>query len=442
MKSIWQKIHLIMTLLCLFGLGIQSTIAYTSIEEENLQQQVNLREIKGEVVDTNTKEPLVFATLNLLETNISTITNTEGKFILKIPASIKNGKIKISFIGYKSKEIEVAEFAKNFNTISLNETAMELQEVNILTLKDAANLVKEVFKNKADNYLKDPTVMTAFYRETIKKRNRNVSLSEAVVNIYKTPYTSTKKDEIQIFKARKSTDYRKLDTVAFKLQGGPFNSLFIDMIKYPEYIFSNQDIQNYNFNFSRITEINGKTIYVIKFLQKKTVTKTLYQGELYIEPKNKILISAVYSLNITNNFQASKLFVKRKPRNAFVYPKEVIYRVDYKENEGKWHYSYGNAMLEFKIDWNKKLFNTTYTMNCEMAITDWKLNTSTQKLNRAERIKPSIILGDAVKGFSDPNFWGAHNIIEPEKNIESAIRKIRKQLEKDKNKQRTSAVIP
>jgi len=441
MKSIWQKVHIILTILCLFGLGIQSAIALSN-EECNLQEQITFKEIKGEVVDSNTKKPLGFATLNLLESNISSITNTEGKFILKIPASIRNGKIKISFIGYKSKEVAIAELTDSFTTISLNESVLELQEVNILTLKDATNLVKEVFKNKGDNYLKDPTVMTAFYREIIKKRNRNVSLSEAVVNIYKTPYISMKKDEIKIFKARKSTDYRKLDTIAFKLQGGPFNSLFIDMIKYPKYIFGDQNIEDYNFNFNRVTEINGKAIYVIKFKQNKGVTKPLYKGELYIEPQNKILISAVYSLNITNNFEASKLFVKRKPRNAYVYPKEVIYRVDYTEHEGKWHYSYSNAMLEFKIKWDKKLFNTVYTMNCEMAITDWEINSSAPKLSKNERIKTSIILSDAVSGFSDPNFWGEHNIIEPEKNIESAIRKIQKQLEKDKTKGRTSSAIP
>jgi hypothetical protein len=35
-----------------------------------------------------------------------------------------------------------------------------------------------------------------------------------------------------------------------------------------------------------------------------------------------------------------------------------------------------------------------------------------------------------VSGFADPNFWGEFNLIEPEKPIETAIRKIQKQLEK------------
>ena len=80
--------------------------------------------------------------------------------------------------------------------------------------------------------------MTAFYRETIKRRNRNVSLTEAVVNLYKQPYTNKSKDIVALNKARKSTDYRRLDTVTVKLQGGPYSTLYLDIMKYPEYIFT------------------------------------------------------------------------------------------------------------------------------------------------------------------------------------------------------------
>lgn len=439
MKLSQQNIKRYLILIFCVALGIQNMEALELKEKVNLEDLIVAKEIKGEVIDATTKKPLVFATLNVLESNVSTITNTEGNFAIKIPSDNENGKILVSFLGYQSKEISISELSNGFNTITLKESITSLQEITVISVKDALDLVKQVFKNKSDNYLKDPTVMTAFYRESIKKRNRNVSLSEAVVNIYKKSYTSSNRDDIKIFRARKKTDYKRLDTVAFKLQGGPFNSLFLDVIKYPEYMFSNEMINYYTFNFDRATEINGQPIYVINFAQKNGVNDPLYKGKLYIEPKNKILVSAVYSLNITDAKEASKLFVRKKPRNASVFPKEVVYRVDYKESNGKWHFSYGNAMLKFKIDWNKKLFNSTYTMNSEMAITNWKRQVSSEKISRKEMIKSSIILSDEASGFSDPNFWGEHNIIEPEKNIESAIKKIRKQLEKSASVQGTFA---
>jgi hypothetical protein len=81
------------------------------------------------------------------------------------------------------------------------------------------------------NYYKDPMLMTAFFRETIKKRRTYVSLSEAVVEILKQPVTASKTDLAHLYKARKNVDYNKLDTVAFKLQGGPITNLMLDIIK-------------------------------------------------------------------------------------------------------------------------------------------------------------------------------------------------------------------
>ena len=69
--------------------------------------------------------------------------------------------------------------------------------------RNARDLVEETFRSRGENYMQDPLLMTAFYRETIKRRRRNVSLSEAVVTVYKAPYTSSRKDAVKLFKARK-----------------------------------------------------------------------------------------------------------------------------------------------------------------------------------------------------------------------------------------------
>ncbi|NNK10117.1 MAG: carboxypeptidase-like regulatory domain-containing protein, partial [Flavobacteriaceae bacterium] len=133
---------------------------------------------------------------------------------------------------------------------------------------------------------------------------------------------------------------------------------------------------------------------------------------------------------ITNRDKASRLFVRKKPRNADVYPVEVAYRVDYREKNGRWYYGYSNALLEFKINWDRKLFNSVYSMTCEMAVTDWEKNSDISEPRFRDRLKSTMILSDEASGFSDPDFWGEYNIIEPEKSIESAIRKIQRQLRK------------
>ncbi len=433
------KKSLISMLLLLVLVGVTGTHSAFAFFQDEEQQAVAFKQYQGEILDADSKKPLVFATLSMANSNISTISNTEGEFTLKVPEGIDSDKVVVSFLGYKSRTIPLSELSEGKNKILMNISVMELSGVDLSVPKNAKNLVKETLSKRGQNYFDDPTLMTAFYRETIKKRRKNVSLSEAVVNIYKTPYTSVRKDAVKLYKARKSTDYNKLDTVALKLQGGPFNALFVDLMKYPEYIFTEESIDNYAFTFDRSTRVNDKLIFIVNFKQHEDILDPLYQGKLYIDAENKILTSAIYSLNITDRVKASKMFVRKKPRNAKVWPTEVAYRVDYREKNGRWFYGYSNVLLEFKVNWDKKLFNSVYSMACEMAVTDWEKNIESQVPKFKDRMKYSIILNDEALGFADPDFWGEYNIIEPEKSIESAIKKIQRQLRRAKSNSGTSA---
>ena len=429
-QNTFTKKSIISVILILALILVTANGSAYAFQDQIQDQETSFKEYKGKVIDGNSKKPLVFATLALENTNVSTISNTEGEFSLKIPADVSEGSVLVSFLGYGSKSIPLQQLKNVGNKIVLSVSVTRLSEVNIKVPKNAEELVRETLKQKGENYFDDPTLMTAFYRETIKKRRRNVSLSEAVVNIYKTPYNTTKRDAVQLFKARKSTDYSRLDTVALKLQGGPFNALFIDVMKYPEYIFSNESISKYDFAFDGSTRVNDKLIYIVNFKQRDYLDEPLFKGKLYIDAENKILTSAIYSLNITNRAEASRMFVRKKPRNADVWPTEVAYRVDYREKNNKWYYGYSNVLLEFKVDWDRRLFNSVYSMTCEMAVTDWKKNNPDNFPKGKDRLKSSIILSDEAIGFADPDFWGAHNIIEPEKSIESAIKKIQRQLKR------------
>jgi hypothetical protein len=387
-------------------------------------------EFSGKIINAENKEPLIFANLNVLESNISTISNSKGAFKIKIPKSHSSSKVKVSFIGFKTRIIDLKSFDDK-NTISLNVFVTPLSEMVLSIPKDVEGLVRETLSNSGKNYLEENTIMTAFYRETIKRKRRNVSLSEAVVNIYKSSYKIySKKDGIKILKIRKDTDYSRLDTVALKLSGGPFNTLFQDIIKYPNYFIPSFFMSNYSFSVHRTSKINNRPVYVIRFKQKEDVIEPFYYGELFIDGENKILLSATYSLNVSDREKASELFVKKKPKGANVLPTKAVYRVDYAERNRKWFYSYSNLSIDFKVNWDKKIFNTTYSLSAEMAITDWIENRTLDYPKRKELINSSIILTDSKVGFQDLNFWGEDNIIEPENSIQNAIKKIKKKLDK------------
>lgn len=426
--SLWPR-RLYILFLMIFG-----SIVSVHAHYQELASNTDFTEIHGEVRDSANKDPLAFTTLTVDGSNISTITNSNGEFLLKVLNKMMDGMLTITSLGYQSKTITLKDLNGENIIILMDESVTTLSEIKIKAPKDALTLVKAALNTKGENYSNDERVMTAFYRETIKKRRRDASLSEAVVEIYRRPYSSVKQDKVKLIKARKSTDYNRLDTIAVKLQGGPFSALYADVIKYPQFIFTEGNLSAYEFSFDPSTEINNRPVYVVNFNPHPDIIEPMHYGKMYIDAETFSFISAVYNLNVKNKKLAADLFVRKKPNRVTVYPTEAAYRVDYRYHDGKWFYGYSNIKLTIKVKWKGRLFNSVYTLQSEMAITDWEKSTD-ELFKRKETLRPSVILSDEASGFSDPEFWGEYNIIEPEKSIESAIDKINRQLEKRKRKE-------
>ncbi|WP_299128843.1 carboxypeptidase-like regulatory domain-containing protein [uncultured Winogradskyella sp.] len=417
-----MKIHFILKLFCAFGLILSSLSV--------LNAQNGIIEYRGKVIDGKTKKALESASLIVDVSNISTITNSEGEFLLKVPSAIKEFKIVVSLLGYTTQTVSKNSLTENNNLIQLKEAVTALSEVNIAAYKDASNLVKLVFDKRMRKERQNELYMTGFYRESVKRRNRNVSLTEAVINILKQPNSTNQPDIVKLGKARKSTDYKRLDTVSVKLQGGPFSTLYLDIMKYPEFIFTTETFNSYIFSFDAPTSINNRQVFVVNFKPRTSGLNLNYYGKLYIDAEAISLVSAEYALDVSNKAKTKNLLVKKKPKSIVVYPLEATYKVDYQRKDDLWFYSYASLYLRFKVNKKRQLFNKVYALSSELAITDWELNTHNKKINPKERLKPSVIISDAISGFSDVDFWGKYNVIEPDKSIETAIEKIQKNIKK------------
>lgn len=383
---------------------------------------------RGTVTDSESNEPLVFATLSIEGTNVATVCNSQGAFSFKVPKNLLNKNVLISYIGYQKKSLPISQLKRQGNKIELDMMTVSLVEVSVFP-NDPNLLIRAVMSRRDQNYLDESTNMTAFYRETIKKGWNYVSLSEAVVEVLKQPYTGLRDDQIRLAIGRKSVDYEKLDTLVFKLQGGPYNAVMLDMMKDPYTMFSEDVIDSYNFKMNNITRVDDRLIYVLSFEQKPEVEEPLFYGKLYIDTESLAITSASFNMNIEDREEAARMFIKRKPAGARVYPTEASYLVNYREKDGKWFYGYSRGQVAFKVNWRKKLFNTNYYTTLEMAVTDWK--TADEKAFKpSDRLKLSVIMEEAVNGFANEDFWEDYNVIEPEQPIEAAIRKIQKRLEK------------
>ena len=429
MKTI--KHYLIIVSVILLAFSVQSAVARDKPGKKTGDQQ-NLIILKGKVIDAQSGAPLVFASVAVVETNVAIITNIDGEFTLKITESESSKNIEVSYLGYKNKTVTINQLKDggSKNVISLELAPIPIKEVIVRPL-DPVGIVGTAIDRISKNYESAPNLMTAFYRETIRKNRTYVSIGEAVVEIFKAPYNSDMRfDGARIYKGRKSSDVERMDTLLFKLQGGPVSVLQLDIAKNTEAVLTRDAMKYYNYSITGVIEIDGKPHYVIDFIQKPSSDIPLFMGSLYIDIETYALTEAEFGFNLSDKDAATSIFIKKKPLGCEVTPEVATYRTKYREQDGKWHFAYSRAEVRFKVNWRKKLFNTFYTTMSEIAVTD-RTDQEVIKFTGREKLRYTDVFSERVNSFADPEFWGDYNVIEPDQSIESAIRRLSRKLKFD-----------
>jgi hypothetical protein len=418
-KEIKKRMWL-MALIILFSVS-----AWAMPEEDEIySDSLNYKVFSGRVLDASNNRSLPFASVEVVGNNIATVTNIDGEFIIKIPRESDATHLKISYIGFGNKTIALGEFRENrTSNIMLEQKSIQLREITVRP-QDALNLIMDALSYIKENYSAEPMMMRGFYRETIERGRNYVSISEAVVDIFKGGYTNTFQiDQVKLFKGRKSADVEKMDTVLFKLQGGPNTAVLLDIVKNPYILLSEQYREIYDFSLSEVITIDDRLHYVINFQQKPHVDDPYYNGKLYVDMDKLAITEAEFELNTENEDEAARLFIQRKPMSMTITPERAAYRAKYTIDQDRWYFTYARAEVKFKVDWKKKLFNTTFTTMSELAITD-RTYEGIEKFAAKERFKSNDVMDEKVFIFFDEDFWEGYNVIEPDQSIETAIRRL------------------
>ncbi len=384
--------------------------------------------VTGRVQDASSGKALNFASIQLISTNISNVTNSEGIFVLKIPSGVKADSLMVSYLGYKSKRVAIKDFGKEPLKIKLEQSDIALNPITIRP-QDAPSIVKMALARIPRNYKLAPVQMTAFYREMIKKGNTYVSINEAVLDINKASYAGYRADQLAIYKARGSYDINRIDTLLVKFQGGPNSALDLDIVKDP---FLGADImmleQIYKFNFTDPVTINNRFFYVIEFDELLKQREIYFRGKIFIDAESLAVGRIEFAMNVENRELANSYFVRKKPASLKMDVMSANYIVNYKLIDGLWYFDYSKTEVKFNAKWDKKWFRNIYTISSEIAITD--ISENERKIEVESRIKPRDIMSAKVSDYTDENFWEDYNIIEPDQSIENVISRIIKQLRK------------
>lgn len=383
--------------------------------------------VSGVVKNQHTKKRLEYVNISVPGSNVGTVTNADGEFSLKIQKSLFAEKVEISHLGYFNNQIVLTGKDIRNYTVLLAPYANLLDEV-IIHARDPRRLVEEAIKKIPANYNPKASMLTGFYRETVQKGRRYINLSEAVIDIYKTPYTQqVDHDRVQIYKGRKLLSPKKSDTLAVKLLGGPNMSIYVDIVKNPDILFDVESLPYYSFRMEEATSLDNRPQYVVSFEPRMILPYALYYGKLYIDKERLSFTRAEFNLSMDDKNKATQAILRKKPFGLRFKPVEVSFLINYKQRaDGLTYLSYIRNGVRFKCDWKRKLFHTNYTILSEMVVTDSK-EENIPHIPYKMAFKQSQSLSDKVSDYADKDYWEDFNIIEPTESLENAVNKLRKQ---------------
>lgn len=384
--------------------------------------------VTGVVRNKDDRKKLENVNVSVPGTNIGTVTNSDGLFSLKIKdAEIVRG-LEVSHIGYLNTQISLKE-NKDLSTLTVwMIPAPNLLSEIVIFGNNARGIVEEAIRKIPVNYSPNENMLTTFYRETVQKRRRYISVSEAVIDVYKTAYNDRVpvKDKVQLQKGRRLLSQKNSDTLAVKVVGGPSLAIYLDVVKNQDALLNMGDLDYYEFHIEEPVNFDNRMQYVISFRPKVSLMYALFYGKLYIDFEKLAFTRAEFSLDMKNKTKAVEAILHKKPLGLQFKPQEVSYLVTYKEQNGKTYLNYIWNTIRFKCDWKKRLFSSGYTVYSEMVVTDRQEDNFTAISNKTA-FKEKQVFYDLVDEYRNEDFWKEYNIIEPTESLEHAVNKLKKQ---------------
>ena len=169
--------------------------------------------LQAKVLDQNTGEPIIFATVVIVGKAKGIITNMDGSFRLPLSFQEANDTIEISSMGYEKKEFELQKLSPNdVNILYLTAGVLSLSEAVVSAKKkrelSAKRIVRRAIENIPNNYPSSNFAAVGYYRDYQIKEDNYVNLNEAILEVVDSGFDTDDEKESKVL----IYDYRPSET--------------------------------------------------------------------------------------------------------------------------------------------------------------------------------------------------------------------------------------
>ena len=359
----------------------------------NLTIGQSLFEINGTVLD-HTNKPVAQAHLSVLGTTIGTVTNSEGKFHLKIPKEYCTSMLAASYIGYTTNQYQLDCKKADKIKIILSERLVLLNEVSITALS-ANQIMANVIGNLNKNFQINHVNYNIFSRNTLKIGHKPFMLAEYAFDLY---HGSKTKPMFNIIKIR-GKGFGKLGKKHFEEERliSIFKTGSHMMLRYTPAFLKNKKMKKYTYELIDEQLIDDEPYYIL------SISSNDFDGEIWVQ-KESFGIS--YLKEVYHNTTAPNKFWK--------------YESYYTQDGDKWYFKFATEHYTIKL----KKENVILQVEQQTVATN---RTLSRVFDKSEEMGSMVQMLKDFKGDFDDGYWENQNYIP----LDSLFRdSLKKELEK------------
>lgn len=248
-------------------------------------QQTQYR-IQGVIRESDSKQPVAFANISIQTTSRGTAANDQGEFSLMILPGDFSKSLRITSIGYVSKEISLSKISiDKLLIIELDRDVKLLDNIEVVTSRvKPEDLVAMAIDSIGVNYRSEPFNLEFYSR--MQASNPVVSQTftiESIVLGYYKGYASASHKKFEIKRKRaqgenpmKAADYPFWPTLEIHRA-----DLIADPVKTG--IFNKKNLDKFEFEYKGIVMFDNDTLLQVDYFAPKPTTKITGYG---VVPKN------------------------------------------------------------------------------------------------------------------------------------------------------------
>ena len=376
--------------------------------------------VSGKVSDAKSGKELSAVNIRVSGKQYATVSNADGVFVIKSDTPIR--ELVFSHLGYKTLRQTVTD-----GDVQARLTPDKyLLDPSTLVYGEPMEIIRSARAAIGENYPVTPELLQGFYRETLQKRSRHISVTEAVIRLYKSSYDLPGyKDRTAVDKSRIIMSQRRRDTLSVKMMGGPTLGIAMDAVKKHKLLWLDFDRGYYSCEMAQPEYIGDRLQFVIRFSPSGEADYPLYNGTLFIDRETLAFTRIEMETDMSKPDQVTQMLLVKKPKGLRFTPKEVNLVITYRPDGGKSRMEYLRATMSFDCDWKKRGIATGYRLVNETVITD--VLTPAVPITPEEQFRSSDVMTDKASEFIDPAFWKDYNIIAPTESLEHAVGRLRKE---------------